>query len=226
MKKQLSQNLPLVFFWSFALAIFFARFFGQQTLGLFLTPFLTLSLIYDYHKKIGANQALYFIFLFCMLGDMMVFSNDFFSYTSGLIAYWGAAILMNFTLNRELTIAFDKAIKKPIFYIPFTIYGLYWIVIMAFIQPFSGILFIPILIYSFTLSLTCAMSIGVYLHKKTKANYAFSLGLILLSITASIMGINRFYLESNVVYSVEILLYAPTLFLINQFFKIKPNDEL
>lgn len=226
MKKILQLNFLIIIFWCIALSIFLVRFYEHPEIGLLLTPFLTLILIFDYHRKVGKNQAIYFIFFFCMLGDLMVFNSDFYYFTSGLIAYWGAAILMNFTLNRELTEPFSKAIKKPVFYLPFTIYGVYWVIIMVFIKPFLGTLFIPIFIYALTLSLTCAMSIGVYLHSKSKSTLYFAIGLLVLSLTASVMGINRFYQGSPTLYAFEILLYAPTLYYINKYFKSKDEDAL
>lgn len=226
MKKYFFSNILIIMFWCLAVAIFLARFFWFPVFGLFLTPFLTLILIYDYHRKVGLNQAIYFIFFFCMLGDLMVFSSDIYYFTSGLIAYWGAAILMNYTLSRELIIPFTKAIKKPIFYLPFSIYGIYWAIIMVFIKPFLGTLFIPIFIYALTLSLTCAMAIGVYLHRKTIPTLYFTIGLVVLSLAATVIGINSFYLGSPIVYAFEILLYAPTLHFIYKYFKSKDEDAL
>lgn len=226
MKKILQLNFLIIIFWCVALSIFAARIYENLEFALLLTPFLTLILIYDYHRKVGENQAIYFILFFYMLGNLMVFNSDFYYFTSGLIAYWGAAILMNFTLNRELTEPFSVAIKKPIFYLPFTIYGIYWVIIMVFIKPFLGTLFIPIFIYALTLSLTCAMSIGVYLHSKSKSTLYFAIGLIVLTLTASVMGINRFYLGSSTLYAFEVLLYAPTLYFINKYFKSKTENAL
>ena len=56
-------------------------------------PFLTLTLIYDYHITVGKDQTLYFILSFCLLGDMIVMSDNFYYFISVLMAYWGASIL-------------------------------------------------------------------------------------------------------------------------------------
>ena len=64
---------------------------------------------------------------------------------------------------------------------------------MRFIQPYLNELFIPIMIYSATLSFAAALSIIVYIRRKTKSITYFTIGLVLLSITASLIGINRFF---------------------------------
>lgn len=218
---------PLIYtFWGLAGLTFTWRVFEQDSLNLIFTPLLSLILIYDYHRKIADDQALYFSFFFCMLGDIMTISSDFYYFTSGLIAYWGASILFYFTLNRELEVPFRTAIKKPSFFLPFLIYGLYCLGIMTFIRPYLGSLFIPILIYGLSLSLTCAMGLIVYWHKKTTPTLHFAKGLVILSVTASLIGINRFYLKNSLVYGVETLLYAPSLFYIFMYFKTKTQRAL
>ncbi|MGB1445795.1 MAG: hypothetical protein ACPG7X_08280 [Flavobacteriaceae bacterium] len=193
---------PLIYtFWVLAGLTFTWRVFEQDSLNLIFTPLLSLILIYDYHRKIADDQALYFSFFFCMLGDIMTISSDFYYFTSGLIAYWGASILFYFTLNRELEVPFRTAIKKPSFFLPFLIYGL-------------------------SLSLTCAMGLAVYWHKKTTPTLHFAKGLVILSVTASLIGINRFYLKNSLVYGVETLLYAPSLFYIFMYFKTKTQRAL
>jgi len=96
---------------------------------------------------------------------------------------------------------------------------------MYFIKPYLKELFIPIIIYSATLSFAAALSIIVYLRRKTKSITYFTAGLVLLSITASLIGVNRFYLKSDLLHGVETLLYAPTLYFIFLYFKTKTNHE-
>jgi len=49
--------------------------------------------------------------------------------------------------------------------------------------------------------------------------------LLLYYITASLIGINRFFLKSDFLHGVETLLYAPTLYFIFLYFKTKTNHE-
>ena len=64
MKKILQLNFLVIIFWCIALSIFLVSFYEHPEIGLLLTPFLTLVLIFDYHRKVGKNQAIYFIFFF------------------------------------------------------------------------------------------------------------------------------------------------------------------
>ena len=70
------------------------------------------------------------------------------------------------------------------------------------------------------------MGLAVYWQDKTIPRKHFATGLIVLSVTASLIGINRFYLKSDLLYWVETLLYAPALFFIFIYFKTKPSREL
>jgi uncharacterized membrane protein YhhN len=97
---------------------------------------------------------------------------------------------------------------------------------MTFIKPYLKELFIPIIIYSATLSFATALSIIVYLQRRSRSVGYFTTGLVMLSITASLIGVNRFYLKSDLLHGIETLLYAPTLFFIFLYFKTKSNNEL
>ena len=201
------------------------RMLGIELIALIFTPFLTLTLIYDYHITVGKDQTLYFILSFCLLGDMIVMSDNFYYFISVLMAYWGASILFCIALNRELEEPLIELLKKWKYIIPLLVYGIYYLLLMYFIKPYLKELFIPIIIYSATLSFAAALSIIVYLRRKTKSIAYFTAGLVLLSITASLIGVNRFYLESDFLHGVETLLYAPTLFLLFLYFKTKTNHE-
>lgn len=216
---------PRIVFLLSTIIIIISRILGMEFIALIFTPFLTLSLIYDYHITVGKDQTLYFVLTFCLLGDIIVMSDDFYYFISALMAYWGASILFCFALNRELEEPLIELLKKWKYILPLLVYGIYYLLLMYFIKPYLKELFIPIIIYSATLSFAAALGIIVYLRQKTKSITYFAAGLVLLSITASIIGINRFYLKSNLLHGVETLLYAPTLYLIFLYFKTKTNHE-
>ena len=214
---------PRIVFLLSTIIIIISRILGMELIALIFTPFLTLTLIYDYHIKVGKDQTLYFILTFCLLGDMIVMSDDFYYFISALMAYWGASILFCIALRRELEEPLKELIKKWKYVLPLLVYGVYYLLLMYFIKPYLKELFIPIIIYSATLSFAAALSIIVYLRQKTKPITYFTAGLVLLSITASLIGINRFYLKSDLLHGIETLLYAPTLYLIFSYFKTKTN---
>ena len=202
------------------------RVLGLEQIALIFIPLLTLSLLYDYHIKVGKDQAIYFILTFCLIGDVIVINDDFYYFVSALMAYWGASILFCITLNRELDKSLGESLRKWKYALPLVIYGVYFVILMTFIKPYLKELFIPIIIYSATLSFAAALSIIVYLQRRSRSVGYFTTGLVMLSITASLIGVNRFYLKSDLLHGLETLLYAPTLFFIFLYFKTKSNNEL
>lgn len=199
---------------------------GMQIIAYVFTPLLTLSLLYEYHMTDGKDQTPYFIFSFCLLGDLIVMSDDFYYFISALMAYWGASILYYFTLHRALDKPLGELLKKWKNLLPFLIYGSYFVLIMSYIRPSLKELFVPIAIYAATLSFIAPLSIVVYFQQKSHSMAYFSIGLILLSIMATLIGLNRFLLKSDVLKGLITLFYSPTLFLIFLYFKTNSNDEL
>ena len=216
---------PRVVFMLSTIITIILRMLGIELIALIFTPFLTLTLIYDYHITVGKDQTMYFILSFCLLGDMIVMSDNFYYFISALMAYWGASILFCIALNRELEKPLIELLKKWKYIIPLLVYGIYYLLLMYFIKPYLKELFIPIIIYSAILSFAAALSIIVYLRRKTKSIAYFTARLDLLSITASLIGVNLFYLESDFLHGVETLLYAPTFYLLFLYFKTKTNHE-
>lgn len=225
MKSHLSPYVRALFV-SATIIIITMRALGLEQIALIFIPLLTLSLLYDYHIKAGKDQAIYFILTFCLIGDVIVISDDFYYFVSALMAYWGASILFCITLNRELDKSLGESLRKWKYALPLVIYGIYFVILMTFIKPYLKELFIPIIIYSATLSFAAALSIIVYLQRRSRSVGYFTTGLVMLSITASLIGVNRFYLKSDLLHGIETLLYAPTLFFIFLYFKTKSNNEL
>ncbi|MDG1272388.1 MAG: lysoplasmalogenase family protein [Flavobacteriaceae bacterium] len=225
LKSHLSPYVRALFV-SATIIIITMRALGLEQIALIFIPLLTLSLLYDYHIKVGKDQAIYFILTFCLIGDVIVISDDFYYFVSALMAYWGASILFCITLNRELDKSLGESLRKWKYALPLVIYGIYFVILMTFIKPYLKELFIPIIIYSATLSFAAALSIIVYLQRRSRSVGYFTTGLVMLSITASLIGVNRFYLKSDLLHGIETLLYAPTLFFIFLYFKTKSNNEL
>ena len=225
MKSHLSPYVRALFV-SATIIIITMRALGLEQIALIFIPLLTLSLLYDYHIKVEKDQAIYFILTFCLIGDVIVISDDFYYFVSALMAYWGASILFCITLNRELDKSLGESLRKWKYALPLVIYGIYFVILMTFIKPYLKELFIPIIIYSATLSFAAALSIIVYLQRRSRSVGYFTTGLVMLSITASLIGVNRFYLKSDLLHGIETLLYAPTLFFIFLYFKTKSNNEL
>ena len=187
MKSHLSPYVRALFV-SATIIIITMRGLGLEQIALIFIPLLTLSLLYDYHIKAGKDQAIYFILTFCLIGDVIVISDDFYYFVSALMAYWGASILFCITLNRELDKSLGESLRKWKYALPLVIYGIYFVILMTFIKPYLKELFIPIIIYSATLSFAAALSIIVYLQRRSRSVGYFTTGLVMLSITASLIG--------------------------------------
>jgi len=187
LKSHLSPYVRALFV-SATIIIITMRALGLEQIALIFIPLLTLSLLYDYHIKAGKDQAIYFILTFCLIGDVIVISDDFYYFVSALMAYWGASILFCITLNRELDKSLGESLRKWKYALPLVIYGIYFVILMTFIKPYLKELFIPIIIYSATLSFAAALSIIVYLQRRSRSVGYFTTGLVMLSITASLIG--------------------------------------
>lgn len=187
LKSHLSPYVRALFV-SATIIIITMRALGLEQIALIFIPLLTLSLLYDYHIKAGKDQAIYFILTFCLIGDVIVISDDFYYFVSALMAYWGASILFCITLNRELDKSLGESLRKWKYALPLVIYGIYFVILMTFIKPYLKELFIPIIIYSATLSFASALSIIVYLQRRSRSVGYFTTGLVMLSITASLIG--------------------------------------
>lgn len=99
MLKKLLKSPGLIVFFLSTIIILFGRSINQSFIYMVFVPFMTLSLMFDYYKKVeNQDQTLYFILVFCLLGDLIITLEGFYAYTSGLMAYWGASILFYFSL--------------------------------------------------------------------------------------------------------------------------------
>lgn len=225
MTKSILHKILLIIFWLSACGLGITKALQWPILELILTPILPLTLVALYHFLNGKDQTIYFAFSFCLLGDIMILSENTNYFVSGLTAYWGASILFSFSLYRELNISMREAVNKTKMRIPFLIYGVYFILLMYFIQPYFGEVFIPTLIYALSLSFTCAFGFVVYFNRKSNPSLYFCLGLFFISIGASIIGLNRYLFDYIPLRFFETLFYAPSLFFIFLYFKTKKTSD-
>ncbi len=225
MIKTWREKIFLSVFWISFLIIGIAKIAQWPILEYAFTPLPPLILIALYYHLKGIDQTIYFAFFFCFVGDVMILGSDINYFISGLTAYWGASILFSFSLYRELETSMSEALKKSKMSLPFFIYGIYFIFLMYFIEPYMGDVFIPTFVYALSLSFACAFSFVVYFNNKTKESLYFCLGLFSLSIAASIIGLNRFYFTLIPLRFLETLFYAPSLYFIFLYFKTKKTSD-
>lgn len=212
-------------FWTAAIVSITAKILNLPLIDHIEIPILTLSLLIIYYLNNGQNNAFYFSFCFCLLGDLMVIIPDINYFFSGLMSYWGACLLFYLVVAKETDVSIKTFIQKPLLLLPYGLYGIYFIAINVFLYPQMKELFIPILIYALTLSYVCAHSIVSYLSNKDTSNLYLCVGLILLSIAASFIGLNKFYFSLYYLRAFEILFYAPSLYFIFLYFNYKNRYE-
>ena len=212
-------------FWISGIVSIYAKFVHNIPLNNLTVPFFTLTLLLNFYLEKGKTNIFYFSFSFCLAGDLMVMSDDIYYFISGLMAYWGATILFSIALSRELERPLSEAIKTLRYGWPFLVYLIYFFALMVVIHSKLGDLFIPISIYALTLSFNCALGLSVYLQKPTYPIRCFSVGLVLLSIAATFIGLNRFYLDNKELFVFETIFYVPTLYCIYLYFKANRHVE-
>lgn len=218
-------SIFLVLFWTAVFTSIYAKLTHNVLLNNIAVPFFTLLLLLKYYRNKGSNNIFYFSFFFCFIGDLMLMVDDLYYFVSGLMAYWGASILFCFALTRELNRSLLIIIKSVDRIWPFALYLTYFVCLMLFIQPSLGSLFVPISIYALSLSICCAIGLVTYLEKRTQETLYFAVALVLLSIAASLIGLNRFYFDHENFNPLEIVFYAPTLYYIYLYFNAKINVE-
>lgn len=212
-----------ILFWTAGVTSLYAKLDHNILLNNVAVPFFTLTLLAIYYLENGKDNIFYFSFFFCLMGDVMEMSDDFSHFISGLMAYWGASILFSFALTRELDQPITKVIHSVKDAWPLILYFFYYVLLMIFIQPSLGDVFIPICIYALTLSYACALGIVVYLKKRTKRLAYLCTGLTLLSVAATLIGLNRFYFDHKDLFALETVFYVPTLYCIYLYFKYKQH---
>ena len=215
----------LSLFWIAAGVALIGKTLGYTWMDYIAMPFLTLSLIAIYNLDKGKNNAFYFSFAFCLLGDLIIIKPDINHFFSGLMSYWGACLLFFLVVAKEVRLSSRIFLQKPIVLLPYIVYGIYFCAIIFFLYPHLKELFIPIVIYALTLSYVCAQSVTAYLIQKNRPTRYLCNGFILLSITASFMGINKFYSDYSFLRAFETLFYAPSLYYIFLYFQYKNLHE-
>ena len=106
---------------------------------------------------------------------------------------------------------------------PIMIYLIYFSLVMKTLYVYFGDLFIPVSIYAFTLSCTCAISVCAYLKYRTRSTLYLCWAFILLSNAGTIIGFNKFYLTDPRLRFFESFFYGGTLFLLQRYYILK-ND--
>lgn len=204
--------------------------YAKWTENLFLdhlsVPFLTFLLIIDYSYKRKQRTNFIYAFICCLLGDVLIMTTHINYFVTGLTAYWGACLFFLFSILDEFNSPISVLIKKNSkLFIPILLYTLYIIVLMCYLKPALGDLFVPVGIYALTLSSTCGISFLYYLYEKNKTGRYMCLGFFFFSVAATFVGLNQFVLDIPKLKVLESLFYGPALYYIYLFYLNKKDAE-
>ena len=224
MKYITQKSIPLLLFWTAWSIALYAKYTANPVLDAIAVPLFTITLLWDYNLQQGKEEVLYYAYTLCLLGDIMVMFQSIYYFVSGLTAYWGACILFLFTVLKEFKPSFKAVVLENKWIVwPIMIYLIYFSLVMKTLYVYFGDLFIPVSIYAFTLSCTCAISVCAYLKYRTRSTLYLCWAFILLSIAGTIIGFNKFYLTDPRLRFFETFFYGGTLFLLQRYYIFK-ND--
>lgn len=220
------KNSPfLILFWLVAIVLSLAHLIQNTVLIIVSAPLLNLFLLLHYKHIKGHSNAFSFALIFCLLGDCTLLIDHFNYFISGLTAYWGACILFGITILKRLEGNLMVQIQKKKALLPLGLYGVYLVALMFLIHSFMGELFYPTLLYSISLSLTCGLSGLLWLEKRNSASKNVFYGCVLLSLCASLIGLNKFVFSDPTFRFLEVLFYAPSLYFLYLGFNDPFFDE-
>lgn len=183
------------------------------------TPLLALSLLLHYRTEKVQNTAFSFALIFCFMGDTTLLVDHFNYFIAGLTAYWVASILFYISFLKCLDGGLIKQLKKKKALWPLGLYAVYLVGLMYSIHSFMEDLFYPTFLYAITLSLTCGISGLLWLEKRNTPAKNVFLGCFLLSICATLIGLNKFVFTDNPYRFLEDLFYTPSLYFLYLGFK-------
>lgn len=220
------KSIPLTLFWLAWLTSIFAKLTENQLLNDTVIPFLTLLLIVEYYKNKGSEEILYYAFLLCLIGDLMIMFEPIYYFVSGLTAYWGASILFLFRILKEFIPSFWEVLREHKWIMwPLCLYVLYFCWVMNFLAPYLGDLLIPVFIYAITLSITCAVSLCAFIKYRTPDTRKLGISYLSLSVAATFIGLNKFYFIEPKLEVIEPFFYGISLYYLFLYFKSKSDGK-
>ena len=224
--KALTRHSPfLILFWGNAFLLFLAQLLQNNLFVTLTAPLLNLFLLLHFFYAKGQNNALSFALIFCWIGDCTLLIDHFNYFISGLTAYWGTCILFCISILKRLDGNLIAQLQKKEAMLPLGLYGIYLVGLMVLIHSFMDELFFPTLLYSISLSLTCGLSGLLWIEKKNTASKNVFYGCVLLSICASLIGLNKFVFLEQTFRFLEVLFYAPSLYFLYLGFNDPFFDE-
>ena len=198
----------VVLYWlSLSLYIFSVMFDYPtiQSIGIvFMIPFLALS---TNSKKEVVNGYFYVLFM-AWIGDILLLSENPSTTFSAVISYWGNLLVISALLQRKLVGSILSQIQEKEGIFALLVLGIAILSIVVIIEPYAGIIIIPIVFYGITLILTGILSFIIYSRNKTIRNRNLILGYVFMCISALTKAIEIIYFDNNYYFFWNPLFYA------------------
>ena len=198
----------VVLYWlSLSLYIFSVMFDYPtiQSIGIvFMIPFLALA---TNSKKEVVNGYFYILFM-AWLGDVLLLAEKPSTTFSAVISYWGNLLVISALLQRKLVGSILSQIQKKEGVFALLVLGIAILSIVVIIEPYAGIIIIPIVFYGITLILTGILSFIIYSRNKTIRNRNLILGYVFMFISAITKAIEIIYFDNNYYFFWNPLFYA------------------
>ena len=198
----------VVLYWlSLSLYIFSVMFDYPtiQSIGIvFMIPFLALS---TNSKKEVVNGYFYVLFM-AWIGDILLLSENPSTTFSAVISYWGNLLVISALLQRKLVGSILSQIQEKEGIFALLVLGIAILSIVVIIEPYAGIIIIPIVFYGITLILTGILSFIIYSRNKTIRNRNLILGYVFMFISAITKAIEIIYFDNNYYFFWNPLFYA------------------
>lgn len=198
----------VVLYWlSLSLYIFSVMFDYPtiQSIGIvFMIPFLALA---TNSKKEVVNGYFYILFM-AWLGDVLLLAEKPSTTFSAVISYWGNLLAISALLQRKLVGSILSQIQEKEGVFALLVLGIAILSIVVIIEPYAGIIIIPIVFYGITLILTGILSFIIYSRNKTIRNRNLILGYVFMFISAITKAIEIIYFDNNYYFFWNPLFYA------------------
>ncbi len=155
-------------------------------------PLIILSLLFLYVFSLPKRLKWYVIALgFSFFGDvLLMFSGELF-FIFGLVSFLIAHLLF---IKIVLTRIQKYPLSKVIFsIIPFLIVFSLLLLLLFILKNSLNEMFVPVVIYGFTISTFGAVSLLDYLNGKSSKSLLMLLGAIVFIVSDSVLAINKFY---------------------------------
>ena len=176
-----------------------------QSIGIvFMIPFLALA---TNSKKEVMNGYFYVLFM-AWIGDILLLSDNPSTTFSAVISYWGNLLAISALLQRKLVGSILYQIQKKEGVLALLVLGIAILSIIVIIEPYAGIIIIPIVFYGITLILTGILSFIIYSKNKTIQNRNNVLGYTFICLSAITKAVEIIYFNNNYYFSWNPLLYA------------------